>query len=352
VGGRVAGTLTAAGFAQRGYRVHLIDKAAFPSPTLSTHFFRGNGLLRVIADLGWLERVLALGAPPLTCEYSYANGSPSADLGPPQDPGALGYSLSVRRESLDHALLLALATLPGVTITTSCQPTRLLWEDDQVVGVCLDDGTQVRTRLVVGADGRRSWVAANVEAADRQRFPGSRAMYYHYVNSFQPPSESTPVGAEFSLLGDQLAYAFPSDGGSTCVALSINRSAYDRVRHDARASFDALLTRHRGLWPRVRAAASDGRLLGYPPTPDFVRQPAGPGWALVGDAAMHQDPWSGAGMDCAAIAAQLLAETVTDSWSAGRDDWAADYERRRDEAMLSTFTDTVTFGRDLSTLPS
>jgi flavin-dependent dehydrogenase len=122
------------------------------------------------------------------------------------------------------------------------------------------------------------------------------------------------------------------------------------VRNDAATSFDALLTRHRGLWPRVRAAHSDGRLLCAPPAPNVVRQPAGAGWALVGDAAMYQDPWSTAGMDCAAVSARLLVDIVTSAWNDGRDDWAIDYERRRDELLLPTFTRTVTYGRDLSTL--
>jgi 2-polyprenyl-6-methoxyphenol hydroxylase-like FAD-dependent oxidoreductase len=350
IGGRIAGALTAAGFAQRGHRVLLVDKVAFPSPTLSAHYFRGHGVLRTVEELGWLDLVLGLGAPPLTCEYVYANGSPSAHLRPASDAGTIPYALSVRRVALDHALLSAAGDLSEVQVRTSCPPIELLWDGERVVGAILEDGTELSARLVVGADGRQSWVAAQVGAADRQRHPGSRAMYYHYVEAFEPPAGSTQRGAEFSFLGDELACAFPSDAGMTCVALSVNRSVYDRVRNDAATSFDALLTRHRGLWPRVRAAQSDGRLLCAPPAPNVIRQPAGVGWALVGDAAMYQDPWSAAGMDCAAVAARLLVDTVTSAWNDRRDDWATTYERRCDEALRATFTRTVTYGRDLSTL--
>jgi flavin-dependent dehydrogenase len=38
--------------------------------------------------------------------------------------------------------------------------------------------------------------------------------------------------------------------------------------------------------------------------------PWGPGWALVGDAAMHQDPWSGLGIDMAGVHATFLMRTV------------------------------------------
>lgn len=60
----------AALFGDAGYRVLLVDRATFPSPTLSTHFFRGNGMVAVLQRVGLLEQVLALGAPPLICQYS------------------------------------------------------------------------------------------------------------------------------------------------------------------------------------------------------------------------------------------------------------------------------------------
>jgi 2-polyprenyl-6-methoxyphenol hydroxylase-like FAD-dependent oxidoreductase len=44
VGARCAGSPTAMLLARKGYRVLLVDKATFPSDTISTHFFRGAGL--------------------------------------------------------------------------------------------------------------------------------------------------------------------------------------------------------------------------------------------------------------------------------------------------------------------
>ena len=100
VGARIAGATLAALLGDAGYRVLLVDRVRFPAPTLSTHFFRGAGLLSVLGRLTLLDRVLALGAPPLVCQYIYANGSSHASSEPPQAPGEVGYCLSVRRITL------------------------------------------------------------------------------------------------------------------------------------------------------------------------------------------------------------------------------------------------------------
>ena len=186
-------------------------------------------------------------------------------------------------------------------------------------------------------------------AADRERHPGVRALYYQYVSGMPGPSGAAPDGPEFSGLGDELAYVFPSDAGLSCVAISVNLDAYERLRHDAQEGFCRLLQRHHGLWDRYAASRPQGRVLGSGPMPDYVRQAAGEGWALVGDAGMHQDPWTGLGMDSAAIAAEALVDTyVADADSPT---WADTYERRRDEQLLDGFHETVAGAADLSASP-
>jgi menaquinone-9 beta-reductase len=345
VGGRVAGSLTSVLFARRGLSVLMLDRAAFPSDTLSTHFFRGGWLVRVLGLAGLLDDVTALGAPRLTREYSYGGGSAEATTGPPQDPGEAGFNLSVRREPLDSALQ-AGARRAGVEVLTSTAVTGLSTRDERVVGVVTANGRTVGAGLVVGADGRRSTVATGVSADDRERHEGRRALYYRYVRGFTGPDGGPPDGPEFSLLGDELAYVFPSDEGVTCLAISVNLAEYQQLRHDARDRFDALLRRHRGLWDRYSASTPHGRLHGSGPEPDYVRRAAGPGWALVGDSGMHQDPWTGAGMDCAGVSAELLVESY---WAAGGSDaWVRTYDRRRDEQMLDGFHETVQGAADLS----
>ncbi len=324
----------------------LIDRATFPSTTLSTHFFRGEGFLDVVDRAGLLSEVERLGAPRLTCEYNYAGGGTSCAVGAPQDPGNVGYCMSIRREPLD-AVLLNGARKCGAEVLTSTRVDAVMFDDSRsAVGVHLADGRNVQARLVVGADGLRSLVAAQVGAVDIERSDGARALYYRYVRGMPGPRSAVPDGPEFSGLGDELAYVFPSDADLTCVALSINLQEYDRFRHDAATQFDALLRRHRGVWPRYDSCSREGRLLGSGPQPDYIREAAGPGWALVGDSGIHQDPWTGLGIDNAAISAELLVDAFMAE--AGADDWQSRYRRERDRKMLEWFHFTVQGAADLS----
>ena len=90
VGGRIAGCLTAIRLATRGVSVRLLESRDFPSDTLSTHFFRGDGLVRSLDEIGVLDEVLATGAPPMSCEYFSFDGSPF-EQGPA--PGARKHRL-------------------------------------------------------------------------------------------------------------------------------------------------------------------------------------------------------------------------------------------------------------------
>jgi 2-polyprenyl-6-methoxyphenol hydroxylase-like FAD-dependent oxidoreductase len=77
---------------------------------------------------------------------------------------------------------------------------------------------------------------------------------------------------------------------------------------------------------RLRAARARGAIA----LPNLVRTAAGPGWALVGDAAYHRDPVTGHGMSDAFRDADLLAEALDDVLRGGDEAAAmAAYERRR-----------------------
>jgi len=62
VGARCAGSPTAMLLARQGYRVLLVDRATFPSDTISTHFIWPPGVA-CLKRWGLLERVLATDCP-------------------------------------------------------------------------------------------------------------------------------------------------------------------------------------------------------------------------------------------------------------------------------------------------
>ncbi len=355
VGARIAGATVAALLGDAGHRVLLADRGSFPSPTLSTHFFRGAGLVAVLDRLGVLAQVRALGSPPLVRTYLYAGGVAEPIVGPLQDPGNAGYCLSVRRESLDDLLIRRATASTTVEFADRTRFLGLLHERDRVVGARLatPEGEQsVRARIVVGADGRQSAIARAVGAAVEEGHPPIRALYYRYVRGFGAPEGAEPDGAEFSFLGDELAYVFPSDDGVTCIALSVNLSDFARARGAVADYFHSRVQAHRGLAGRFMAATPEGKQLGCGPEPNVVRVPAGPGWALVGDAGLHQDPWTGRGMDMAGTHATFLAEALLDllGGNVGERQALADYHARRNDHGLPYYRETVAHGKDLRQL--
>lgn len=354
VGARVAGSVLATKLGRAGYRVLLVDHALFPSDTISTHFFRGAGLGSVLVELDLLDAVLDTGSPQLTCQYLFSGDDPTPQVGEPQDPGSLGYGLSVRRLTLDGLLAERARGTAGVELWERATARSLVRDGERVTGLLVQrdrDEVEVAARLVVGADGRSSSVARWVDAPIERREPGSRAMYFRYVRDLRGPAGSWD-GPEFSVIGDELAYVFPSDDDVACVAVSVNLDAFARLRTDPAGGFHERITAHPGIASRFRTARAESRVLGSGPKDALVRSPRGPGWALVGDASLVQDPWTGLGMDNAGTHAIFLADAI-DDWLAGRrpeEEAFATYARRRDEHALAGFDSTAALGRDLSQL--
>ena len=113
VGARCAGSPTAMLLARMGYRVLLVDRAAFPSDTISTHYVRLPGA-RALHRWGLLDDVLATGCPPVLGRTMHREGEPPllGDAPPTPDiPGEVG----PRRTVLDQ-LLVDAAVRAGVEL--------------------------------------------------------------------------------------------------------------------------------------------------------------------------------------------------------------------------------------------
>ena len=98
-----------------------------------------------------------------------------------------------------------------------------------------------------------------------------------------------------------------------CVAASVNLERFRGIRGSLAAGFRGVIDDHPALAGRFARAEPASRVLGCGPETSYVRRPVGDGWALVGDASIHQDPWSGRGIDFATTHATFLAEALLDS---------------------------------------
>ena len=100
VGARVAGSPTAMLLARKGYDVLLVDRASFPSDTISTHLIHPPGIT-ALQRWGLLDKIVASGCPAIDT-YAFDFG-PFTLSGAPDPDGTVAYG--PRRTVLDKVLL-------------------------------------------------------------------------------------------------------------------------------------------------------------------------------------------------------------------------------------------------------
>jgi flavin-dependent dehydrogenase len=326
VGARCAGSATSYLLARQGYLVLLIDQATFPSDTLSTHFLQPCGV-RQLRQWGLLPDLVATGAPAVSGMRVVIDGTVIAGTARTAN-GELAPGYCVRRTILDD-LLLRTAAGAGAVVRERCKVTGVEWEDDRVVGVRVRTGTGeevVRAPLVVGADGMRSTVAAQVGADTYRATDPLTCVYYSYWAGLETD------GGELRAAAGVGAGVYPTNDGLTCVAVAWPYEEFAAFRADIEDNFQRSLSRLGDLGERAEAAVRAERFRGTRDVPNFFRIGAGPGWALVGDAGHHKDPITGQGMSDAFHDAELLA-TIADRElrATGRFDGAG-YEAARNAA--------------------
>lgn len=333
VGARCAGSPTAMLLARRGYRVLLVDRASFPSDTLSTHYIHQAGAAR-LQRWGLLDAVAASGCPPL--ERQRFDVGPFAFSGSPPPADGVGAGYAPRRTVLDRILLDA-ALAAGVEVRERFAVQALVSAGDRVTGIRgrSETGAAVSeaARVVIGADGVRSTIASWVEAPAYQEAPAVSFAYYTYWSDV--PSEGASLYARpFRMLIDA-----PTNDGLTLTIVYWPEGELDRVRADVEREFLAALELAPELAERVRAGRRAERFRGGAGLRGFFRKPWGPGWALVGDAGYHKNPITAEGITDAFRDAELLAEALDQAFSGRRPEAAAlaDYERRRNEAAMPIY---------------
>src|SRR5829696_8223697 len=180
VGARCAGSPTAMLLARQGRRVLLLERATFPSDTLSTHYIHQSGVAR-LARWGLEGRLAATGCPPIR-RYTFDAG-PFALTGSPPSLDGVDAAYSPRRTVLD-ALLADAAVAAGAELREGVTVEALLMDGERVVGVRgrTRDGGVVRetASIVIGADGRNSVVARGAGAALYDVRPTLTCAYYTY----------------------------------------------------------------------------------------------------------------------------------------------------------------------------
>jgi flavin-dependent dehydrogenase len=196
---------------------------------------------------------------------------------------------------------------------------------------------ELGARFVIGADGLASGVARWAGAAiNEAREAGGAAQYAYYAG--------IPwAGMELYVAERSFAGVFPTHDGQACIWVC-NPSADARETRRRAASraaaFGDLLQRSApGLAERLRSARRTSPVRGVLRQPNQVRQAAGPGWALVGDAGYYRDAITAHGISDAFRDAELLAAALDQALGAGVEGTTALalYQQQRDQALREIF---------------
>lgn len=339
VGARCAGSPTAMLLARGGYRVLLVDKAKFPSDTMSTHIIHPPGVA-ALERWGLAERLRATGCPPFA-RYSLDFGEFSI-AGSLRPIDGVGQSLCPRRLVLDK-LLVDAAVEAGAELREQFTVDEVIVEDGRVRGIRGHErgGPAVveHARVVIGADGRHSLVAKAVAAERYHEQPPLQAGYYAYWSDL-------PVdGFEIFAPPYRGFAAAPTNDGLTMVVGGVPQAEFPTFKKDVEGNFMAMLELSPQFAERVRAATRETRFVGTADLPNFFRVPYGEGWALVGDAGYHKDPITAQGISDAFRDAQALADALDDTFTERSPfaDAMARYQQARDAAVLALFDFTCEF---------
>lgn len=335
VGARCAGSPTAMLLARRGYRVLVLDRASFPSDTVSTHYLHQTALLK-LQDWDLLAPIVDAGTPAIRKMHFSFQGIELNGFAEPVNGVDAVYC--PRRTLLDDTLVTG-ARKAGAEVVENFSVSDLLFEDDRVVGVRGRENKgperELRARVVVGADGFHSTVARRVGARNYNVRPSANFIYYSYYKGLDWGLHHK-TGFHRRWIG-----TWPTNDDLTMLAVICNRSHLKEFRQDPEeqflATFDDVVPE---MGKELRQKGE--RVEPFRPmrNPDnYYRTAYGPGWALVGDAGYHKDPFTGWGMVDAFLHAEMLADRLHEGLSGERpmDEALADYATARDEESEAVY---------------
>ncbi|GAB2898906.1 hypothetical protein GCM10027074_77210 [Streptomyces deserti] len=314
VGGSLAGCSAAILLGRAGLRVAVLEAHKDPEyyKRLCTATIRSSAL-PTLQRLGLDEKIAAAGGMPCHDAFHGDNGW-ILDPGSSNRP-AHGYNL--QRPKLDPLVRRAAAETPGVDMVLGAKAVQLSrGPHGRVNGVIAKvQGKEqlFSSRLVIGADGRSSTVADLAGLKGKESANDRFIFFAHYRNVEVRPKET--LRAWFAMPDVFLLASFGD--GTTVVAVAPDKRSLKEFEKDR----EGFLLGAFAKLPDAPDMSDVERITDVVGTKDYPnlnrKRIVTPGLALIGDAAMVNDPVSGVGCGFAFQSAEWLCDAVTDALRQG-----------------------------------
>lgn len=349
VGAGIAGSTLACALGDSRYRVVLFDRAGMPdwpgdrvsgtdqTPTYDARVSAINiGSARILTAIGAWQAILERRHKPFHAMHIWDESGQGATHFDATTLGETCFGTITENRMIARALLESATNLDNVTLQLDSTLTAIKAESDHVQ-VTLADGDSVSARLIVGADGGRSYVrhTAGIEMPfknyHQRTLVGTVATEHDHQDTAWQRFLSTGPCAYLPLAPHLCSLAWHADAELADALLEMDEPAFNAEL--ATATDDCLgkprMVSERSAFPLFRGHAEhyiDDRL------------------ALIGDAAHVIHPLAGLGanlgiMDAASLAQSLIEHGTEDP---GRQRALRAYERwrRPENAAVVAVTDS------------
>ncbi|MGH7767667.1 MAG: NAD(P)/FAD-dependent oxidoreductase [Candidatus Binatia bacterium] len=304
VGAGPAGCSAAILLARKGYSVVLIDRSVFPREKPCGDFLNPVNW-EIFEKLG-IENALLSSAHEKVGSFRISTASATATIPFPPWNGRHFFGVGLRRSVLDD-LLLRLAEKEGVAVKQGCKPSHfsrnkndwvLTWKDS-----CAE--SKLYSRLLIGADGRNSWVAHRLGLAAPTARAGKFVAFQLHLSGCGGINDSVQIhlfpGGYGGLVG--------LGGGVATFCFIIDK----RMAREVPAVEDLLkkyLYRNSRLEEALEGGTAVGAERSLYPVYFSPRRCYGEGYLLTGDAARVTEPVTGEGVYFALKSGELAAEVA------------------------------------------
>jgi 2-octaprenyl-6-methoxyphenol hydroxylase len=338
IGGGIAGLALAALLGRAGIGVHLVDISAPGSMTevkpsgrtialmeSSLNIIKATGAWNAIADHAGALRTMRIIDDSRPGEEKIESEFPAADIGLEQ------FGFNIPNALLRASLYETVQKIKNIKLHVPATLKNYEAQDGFVIAT-LEDGTQIQSRLLVGADGRNSAVRniAGIKIWDKKYNQSAITCLINHSQSHNSTSTEfhRPSGpmAFVPLPGNQSSVVWVEKTERAEELLRLTKNEFTQTLQDASNNILGGLTLETGpeCWPLSSLKA---------------KEITGPRMALIAEAAHVMSPITAQGLNLSLRDVAALAEIIVDAMRTGLDPGAKpilDKFRKRRQIDINT----------------